>query len=97
MFNKVHSEESKNKMSKSQIGKKLSKETKMKLSQKRLEIWASKEYKDKMKNIRKNQCHENNWNPQGTCWWYSEIENVTKRSKECPGDGYVKGRKFFGA
>ena len=76
---KVLSEEAKRKVSEARKGRLLSEETKKKMSEARLGVKKSEETKRKMREAGK-----------GRLFWNDGTRNI--RSKECPGDGWVRGR-----
>ena len=79
-YGKKHTQETKDKISKKMKGKTMSKEFKQKISVANKGKILSEETKRKMSEVRK-----------GKKWW-NDGEN-SKLIKECPGDGWVPGRK----
>ena len=80
-YGKIHSEETRRKMSESQIGKTLSKEHIDKIIEGLKGRPVSEETRRKMSEARK-----------GRKWWNDGCGNC-KRMVECPGDGWRLGRK----
>ena len=88
------SEETKKKISEAKkgntccVGRKLSEETKKKMSEANIGKTHSKETKRKMSETRKGKSSPN----YGKKWWNDDNGNI-KFSKECPGNGWIPGRK----
>ena len=76
---KVVSEETKRKISEAKKGRVLSEETKKKMSEAKIGIEKSEETKKKMGEAKK-----------GMLFWNNGTKTI--RSKECPGEGWVRGR-----
>ena len=81
----VLSEEHKRKLSERKLGVKRSEETRRKLSESHKGKLLSEETKKKLSEAKKG----NQWNV-GMLFWNDGTKTI--RSKECPGDGWVRGR-----
>ena len=91
MFGKKHTEETKKLISKSKTGKKATKEVKEKLSKIHLQYWQSN---PELREKRSEEYKRRGIKPpssKGLLWW-NNGESV-KRSKDCPGEGWVRGRR----
>ena len=76
---KVLSEETRRKISEAKLGKKRSEETRRKLSEAQKGKVVSEETRRKLSNVR-----------VGMNWWNDGVRSVLR--KECPGEGWVRGR-----
>lgn len=70
------------------FGKHLSEETRKKLSEALKGKHPSAETRQKL-----SEANKGNHNVKGKLWWNNSISN--KRSKECPGEGWTRGRLKF--
>ena len=82
---KHHSAETKHKLSEALLGKPKSEETKLKMSNAKLGKHHSEETKWKM-----SEAQRGNHNVRGKLWWNNGV--VSKRSRECPGQEWTRGR-----
>ena len=85
---KVLSEEHKRKVIEANSGKVVSEETKQKISEAQKGRVFSEESKRKMSETKMGKPNQN---VAGKFWWNNGTRNI--RSKECPGEGWVRGRK----
>ena len=92
MFGKKHNKQTKELMASKKRGKKATDETKSKLCESHKKYWDSN---PDVKRLRSEEYKKRGIKPpssKGMLWWNDG--NTVKRSKECPGDGWVRGRRL---